>query len=164
MLIGSFCHIIEKEGEIENRGMEMGKEIENRGMGMGMEKESRGMGMGMGMEKESRGMEQGAGSKAEGMRVRVRFEAEHPIYLGHFFGNPITPGACLVEIAEELIGHPITQIKGLKFLNTVPPTAELLYTFSPKQENQYSITIIDDKQHITYARFSATYLCGDTDL
>ena len=162
MLIGSFCHIIEKEGEIENRGMGTEKEKESSGMGMGKEKESRGMGMGM--EKESSGMEQGAGSKAEGMRVRVRFEAEHPIYLGHFFGKPITPGACLVEIAEELIGHPITQIKGLKFLNTVPPTAELLYTFSPKQENQYSITIIDDKQHITYARFSATYLCGDTDL
>ena len=162
MLIGSFCHIIEKEGEIENRGMGMGMEKESRGMEQGKEKESRGMGMGM--EKESRGMEQGAGSKAEGMQVRVRFEAGHPIYLGHFFGNPITPGACLVEIAEELIGQPITQIKSLKFLNTVPPTAELLYTFSPKQENQYSITIIDDKQHITYARFSATYLCGDTDL
>ena len=143
MLIGSFCHIIEKEGEIENRGMGMGKEI------------------------ESRGMEQGAGSKAEGMRVRVRFEAEHPIYLGHFFGKPITPGACLVEIAEELIGHPITQIKGLKFLNTVPPTAELLYTFSPKQESgdnqqekQYTVTITDYTQHISYARFCATYSCG----
>lgn len=115
MLIGSFCHIIEKEG----------------------------------------------------MRVRVRFEAEHPIYLGHFFGKPITPGACLVEIAEELIGQPITQIKGLKFLNTVPPTAELVYTFSPKpgngdnqQASQYTVTITDYTQHISYARFCATYSCG----
>ncbi len=154
MLIGSFCHIIEKEGEIENRGMGTGQEKENRGMGTGK-------------EKESSGMEQGAGSKAEGMRVRVGFEAEHPIYLGHFFGKPITPGACLVEIAEELIGQPITQIKGLKFLNTVPPTAELLYTFSPKQESgdtkqekQYNITITDYTQHISYARFCATYSCG----
>lgn len=138
MLIGSFCHIIEAESN--------GKE--NNGKGIVAERE----------------MENGTGSEAEERQFRVGINGEHPIYLGHFFGNPITPGACLVEIAEELIGRPITQIKGLKFLNTVPPTAELVYTFSPKQENQYTVTITDYARHNTYARFNATYLCGDTDL
>lgn len=146
MLIGSFCHIIETDRlRMEANGQS--------------------------------GEAEGLRVEAEEIRVRVALQAEHPIYLGHFFGMPITPGACLVEIAEEIIGRPITQIKGLKFLQTVPPTAELLYTFSPKQDsvsskkdgcspkqaNQYTVTITDYTQHTTYARFNATYLCAKSN-
>lgn len=146
MLIGSFCYIIEADRlRMEANGQS--------------------------------GEAEGLRVEAEEIRVRVALQAEHPIYLGHFFGMPITPGACLVEIAEEIIGRPITQIKGLKFLQTVPPTAELLYTFSPKQDsvsskqdgnspkqaNQYTVTITDYTQHTTYARFNATYLCANRD-
>lgn len=148
MLIGSFCHIIETDEQNRKSNELNGKSNE--------------------LNRKSNGNE------AEEIRVRVALQAEHPIYLGHFFGMPITPGACLVEIAEEIIGRPITQIKGLKFLQTVPPTAELLYTFSPKQDsvsskqvgcspkqaNQYTVTITDYTQHTTYARFNATYLCA----
>lgn len=146
MLIGSFCHIIEADRlRMEANGQS--------------------------------GEAEGLRVETEEIRVRVALQAEHPIYLGHFFGMPITPGACLVEIAEEIIGRPITQIKGLKFLQTVPPTAELLYTFSPKQDsvsskqvgcspkqaNQYTVTITDYTQHTAYARFNATYLCANSD-
>lgn len=146
MLIGSFCHIIEADRlPMEANGQS--------------------------------GEAEGLRVEAEEIRVRMALQAEHPIYIGHFFGMPITPGACLVEIAEEIIGRPITQIKGLKFLQTVPPTAELLYTFSPKQDsvsskqvgcspkqaNQYTVTITDYTQHTTYARFNATYLCAQSN-
>jgi 3-hydroxyacyl-[acyl-carrier-protein] dehydratase len=58
---------------------------------------------------------------------KVRWNASHEIYQAHFPGNPITPGACIVQIAKELSewlnGYllMITEIKNLKFLNVIIP-------------------------------------------
>jgi len=58
---------------------------------------------------------------------KVRWNATHEIYQAHFPGNPITPGACIVQIGKELSewlnGYllMITEIKNLKFLNVIIP-------------------------------------------
>lgn len=98
----------------------------------------------------------------DGLRFTVRLNAEHPIYKAHFPDMPVTSGACLVQIAEELTGRKTEQITNLKFLQTVPPAAEITYTFTPRREREYQVEITDSTQ--TYARFVITYLCPDTDL
>ena len=64
------------------------------------------------------------------------------IYQAHFPGEPITPGACLLQIAKELLGdilhHPleIVYIKDVKFTSVIRPeeTPNVTYCFSHIEE------------------------------
>ena len=94
--------------------------------------------------------------------VTIQFEPSHPIYAAHFPNNPITPGACLVRIAEELVGGNMVSICNLKFMRPVLPTDTVTYMFEMRKENQYMITI--QTPETVYARFIATYMCPDSNL
>ena len=64
------------------------------------------------------------------------FEAEHAIYAAHFPGNPITPGACTLqmvgELAEEVVGKPLqlSCAKNVKYLAPLTPTGTPCPTFA----------------------------------
>lgn len=92
----------------------------------------------------------------------IEFNAAHPIYAAHFPSSPITPGACLVKIAEELIGKKITRISNLKFSKTVMPSNRVTFSFEAKHPNKYCITISDLDN--LYAQFIATYLCPNSNV
>ena len=61
----------------------------------------------------------------------IRFKPAHPIFSGHFPEHPIVPGACVVQIAEELAaltyGHPVrfAAIRDLKFRQPITPDKEV---------------------------------------
>lgn len=82
----------------------------------------------------------------------IRFNASHPIFAGHFPGHPIVPGACLLQIAEELAsiqaGHTVhfTAIRNLKFRQPVTP------------DKQVTISIQNGKIEIN------PYMCAYTDI
>ncbi len=128
---GQYCGrgLQESEGELRE------SEREVRGSVQGLQE------CGQGVQGERLGVQGERGLIQGERRVEIRLCGEGEIYKAHFPNKPITPGACLVQIAEELIGAPITQIAHLKFLQTVPPDTELVFSFVPKQENQYTITI-----------------------
>lgn len=94
--------------------------------------------------------------------VTIQLEPSHPIYAAHFPDNPITPGACLVRIAEELVGGCMLSITNLKFMRPVLPTDTITYVFEQKKENQYTFTI--QSPDTIYARFIATYMCPDSNI
>lgn len=58
---------------------------------------------------------------------KIRFNPLYIIYNAHFRGNPITPGACIVQIIKELASLSlnkslmIKEIKNLKFINVIIP-------------------------------------------
>ena len=58
----------------------------------------------------------------------IHLNKDTDIYRGHFPSRPITPGACLLEIARELLetyekqSLDIRQIKSMKFLNIIEPS------------------------------------------
>ena len=58
---------------------------------------------------------------------RLTLNAKHPIYQAHFQGNPITPGACIIQMVKELaqdyhsIALFIRKIKNVKFLCVINP-------------------------------------------
>jgi 3-hydroxyacyl-[acyl-carrier-protein] dehydratase len=35
-------------------------------------------------------------------RATLRMNAEHPIFKGHFPGQPVVPGACLLQLVQEM--------------------------------------------------------------
>lgn len=94
--------------------------------------------------------------------ITIQLEPSHPIYAAHFPGNPITPGACLVRIAEELVSGCMLSITNLKFMRPVLPSDTITYVFEKKKENQYTITI--QNQETIYARFIATYMCPNSNV
>jgi 3-hydroxymyristoyl/3-hydroxydecanoyl-(acyl carrier protein) dehydratase len=58
---------------------------------------------------------------------RVVLNALHPVFLAHFSGNPIMPGACIAQMIKELatdyLSGPffISAIKNMKFLKVISP-------------------------------------------
>lgn len=57
----------------------------------------------------------------------IRLLKECPIYRTHFPGQPITPGVCIVQIAQELLEQivgqtlEISEVKNVKFLHILSP-------------------------------------------
>lgn len=74
----------------------------------------------------------------------IRFNTSHPIFAGHFPEHPIVPGACLVQIAEELAavtyGHPVrfTTLRNLRFNRPVTPDRELTITTRRTNEKTFN--------------------------
>lgn len=65
--------------------------------------------------------------KPDSGNFRLRLNASHPIYRGHFPDNPVTPGVCSMEIFKELVQHSfpgcgrLAEVKSVKFLNFINP-------------------------------------------
>lgn len=70
--------------------------------------------------------------KPQGGASIIRLNPHHAVYRGHFPADPITPGACLVQIGINLIKEylptPIhnLEIRQAKFLKVVRPNDEPL--------------------------------------
>lgn len=65
---------------------------------------------------------------AEGVsRASITLNAEHNIFQGHFPGNPVTPGVCMMQIAkdlaEEITGKKLflTSASNVKFMAIINP-------------------------------------------
>ena len=86
---------------------------------------------------------------------------EHLIYQAHFPGNPITPGACLLQTTGELLqrklGRPLflKSSKNVKYLNVLIPAEgkEVRFTFSNLVESETEckaqVVIADEAQVYT---------------
>ena len=65
----------------------------------------------------------------------VRFNAQHPIFQGHFPTMPVVPGACLMQMAGELSvvalqkNVRISGAKNIKFLQVIYPNKTESVTF-----------------------------------
>ena len=80
----------------------------------------------------------------EGFEAVVRCNPAHPVYKSHFPGNPITPGACMLEEAvvlmQEKMGRPmfLKAAKNIKYLSLLIPAEGKLvkFIFSRVVENE----------------------------
>ena len=74
----------------------------------------------------------------------------HPIYLGHFPGNPVVPGVCQVQMVKELVEkavqYPIklTESDNIKFLSMINPEINPKLEFNililPNPDKRLSVT------------------------
>ncbi|MDP1621192.1 MAG: beta-hydroxyacyl-ACP dehydratase [Bacteroidales bacterium] len=57
----------------------------------------------------------------------VSLISNHPVYQGHFPGNPVVPGVCQIQMVRELVEkalkHPVklTESDNIKFLSIINP-------------------------------------------
>jgi len=70
----------------------------------------------------------------------VCFNLKHIIYQAHFPNNPITPGACIIQISKELFAFlqqtdcTIKKIKSVKFTHPIIPTIHNTVNFKMEWE------------------------------
>jgi 3-hydroxymyristoyl/3-hydroxydecanoyl-(acyl carrier protein) dehydratase len=72
--------------------------------------------------------------------LEVRFAADHPTAAGHFPGNPIIPGAVLLDEVLQAVasagGGDWTAIRSAKFLQPVRPGEAVLIRWEPGSDGQ----------------------------
>ena len=80
-----------------------------------------------------------SGSHDGGFSAVVHLNPSSEVYKAHFPGFPVTPGACLFQIALDLLGPAVTPdaVREIKFLSPVFPDrdTELHYDFRFEDEN-----------------------------
>lgn len=86
---------------------------------------------------------------ANQLQAVIHIEAGHEIFKGHFPGQPVVPGVCMVQIVKELLeactGQQLFLAKGhqIKFLRLLVPDREdaLQVNLSWKgEQGQYALT------------------------
>ena len=102
-----------------------------------------------------------------GFSVLLCCNPEHLIYQAHFPGNPITPGACLLQTAGELLqrklGRPLflKASKNIKYLSLLVPESgkEVRFEFTNIAEIENGckaqLVIADDTS--VYSKMSLTF-------
>lgn len=62
-----------------------------------------------------------------GWRYDIALQPDHFIYQAHFPGQPITPGACIIQMAKEMLEEHLSlslhihHIKDVKFVSVISP-------------------------------------------
>ena len=102
-----------------------------------------------------------------GFSAKLRCNPAHPVYQSHFPGNPITPGACLLKTAGEVLqqktGRPLylKSSKNIKYLSLVVPEdgKEIQFEFSgfAEIENGCKAQVVIADETTVYTKMSLTY-------
>jgi 3-hydroxyacyl-[acyl-carrier-protein] dehydratase len=103
------------------------------------------------------------GNRIEGT---LTFRPEHPIFKGHFPGQPIVPGVCMVRIVKEVAEHhhrkklKLTTADTIKFLSVIDP--ELNHTIRLVIETEleagaYHTKAVLSRNETTYFKFNGIF-------
>lgn len=95
----------------------------------------------------------------------VTLNANHRLYSVHFPGNPVTPGACLIQMANEILnGHfgctfLLTKASSIKFKKTVSPHNRLTFVFTKIgfEDNHLSTLLSIEDGEVQFARMSLQF-------
>ena len=82
------------------------------------------------------------------------------IYKAHFPNAPITPGACIIQIAQELYEQhcrhdvEISGVENAKFLKAMTPVPDNRYHYSFSASDTGKVQVVVSDDDATYAKFS----------
>lgn len=102
--------------------------------------------------------------RGEDYIFRLRLLPECPIYQAHFPGTPITPGVCLIQLIEELLGLVVEEklrlvrVKNVKFLQVLVPQAgaEVTCKIGYQEASKRASALVEDAEK-TYAKMVLDY-------
>jgi 3-hydroxyacyl-[acyl-carrier-protein] dehydratase len=98
------------------------------------------------------------------LNCRLEFNAEHAIFKGHFPGNPVVPGVCMMEIVKELLEGQVKESLTLrksgniKFLQLITPDIKPVIKVEWKKiEEGYTTKASIYLNEVIYFKFDGTY-------
>jgi 3-hydroxyacyl-[acyl-carrier-protein] dehydratase len=107
-------------------------------------------------------------SDNEGIEATIKFNEKHPIFTGHFPGNPIVPGVVQVQIIKDLMEKKfeqnliLSQAKNIKFLSIISPVnhpqVEVSLRIQSSEDNSLQVQANIRSGEITFMKFSGIYV------
>ena len=102
-----------------------------------------------------------------GFEAVVLCHPEHSVYQAHFPGSPITPGACLLQTAGDLLqrkmGRPmyLKVSKNIKYLSVLVPEEgkEVRFVFSRlvESETECKVQVVISDEQTVYSKMSLMF-------
>ena len=102
-----------------------------------------------------------------GFEAVVYYDPEHPVYKAHFPGNPITPGACLLQTADALMqekmGLPLflKMSKNIKYLSLLVPAegkdVKFIFSHVVEGETECKTQVVIADENTIYTKMSLTF-------
>jgi 3-hydroxyacyl-[acyl-carrier-protein] dehydratase len=99
--------------------------------------------------------------------VVVLLNVNHPIYQGHFPGNPVVPGVCQIQMVKELVEKVVRQplnlresdnIKFLSMINPVlNPQLEFTIVVKPIIDQLYAATVTIGFESSVFLKFKGKF-------
>jgi 3-hydroxyacyl-[acyl-carrier-protein] dehydratase len=86
-----------------------------------------------------------------GIQATILLRADHAIFKGHFPGQPVLPGVCMMEMIAEITGNYLKKqfrISGgplIKFLHMIDPGQNPLISLEIKYQTTFSHTTTSGK-------------------
>lgn len=98
----------------------------------------------------------------------IRFNAENVIYKAHFPSKPVTPGVCLIQIAQELLARctgvfcNLKKVKNIKFTTlldpiTSPEIAVSLNGIVATNKDEHKVSVVFKKDDIIFSKMSLIF-------
>ena len=97
-----------------------------------------------------------------GRTYRLSLNASHPIFQAHFAGNPIMPGACVVQLIKELTSDYFGRkfftctVKNMKFLHAInpleSPDISVRLTFLQQEAGRLSVSAVLNNDDIVFSK------------
>ena len=93
------------------------------------------------------------------IRVKVEFNAEHPIFKGHFPNLPVVPGVCQTQMLIETMSYVLGRKVELKIATHI----KFLALLNPVKNKVLDMEIKIEKEALGILHVSATYT-AETEL
>lgn len=97
-----------------------------------------------------------------GINLTVQFNAQHKIFEGHFPGQPVVPGVCMLHIIKEQLASHLQQnillreAAQVKYLNMITPVevpaADISIQYQSDDEQAISVTATITSNTTTYCK------------
>jgi len=97
----------------------------------------------------------------------VSLNSSHPVYQGHFPGNPIVPGVCQIQMVKELIEKAVAlhlrikESENIKFLSMINPEENPKIEFNicikPDNNLQFSATASITSGSTVFLKFKGKF-------
>ncbi len=103
---------------------------------------------------------------AEGNQIscQVVYNTDHAIFKGHFPGNPVVPGVCMIEMVKELLQEQVHEqllLKSsgnIKFLNLITPGIQPNLKIDwKKNEEGYAVKASIFNESSVFFKFDGVY-------
>ncbi|MCF1715719.1 hypothetical protein L0U88_13860 [Flavihumibacter sp. RY-1] len=106
--------------------------------------------------------------KGDGMvKAGLLWNAEHPIFQGHFPGQPVVPGVCMIQLVQEILEQalekPVELVSSsqVKFLHVIDPrqfpVTDLLLQYSVTEKGTYQVSSTLMKETTNFMKMNAVF-------
>ena len=108
------------------------------------------------------------GSDILAYAARIKLHKNHPVYQGHFPGNPVVPGVCQIQIIREIFSEIIfkdfslVSSDNIKFLNMIvpekSPVLDVRISYNRHPEGGWQVSGTLSEEDVTFLKFKGIFI------